>query len=100
MIILIYQYQRNIEIGVTAKAEDMYSRVEKDAERKLRMNSLSRNKCIWIVNIRMDYHMLETVSNFAQFSEWQESQKNDYIKKAKQIMHNVLEIPISNSKGN
>lgn len=36
-----------------------------------------RNKCILIVKIRMVYHMLETVSDFAQFSEWQDSQKNE-----------------------
>lgn len=27
--------------------------------------------------IRMDYHMLETVSDFAQFSELQDFQKNE-----------------------
>lgn len=31
--LLIYQYQTHIVIGVTAKAEDMYSRVEIDAEK-------------------------------------------------------------------
>lgn len=42
--------------------------------------------------------MSETISELSQYSEWQDSQ-HDYIKKAKQIMHTVLEILVPEQEG-